>query len=80
MRGTDLMTHVVERAARENVPIALYGGTPESLEALVQGSRGSFPRGAGGVPDLAAISSVDPRGRRGGNRRDHRHLERASCS
>jgi N-acetylglucosaminyldiphosphoundecaprenol N-acetyl-beta-D-mannosaminyltransferase len=36
VRGTDLMTHVVERAARENVPIGLYGGTPESLETLVR--------------------------------------------
>ena len=28
VRGTDLKTHVVERVARENVPIGIYGGTP----------------------------------------------------
>lgn len=43
VRGTDLMTHVVERAARENVPIGLYGGTPESLEALVWVLEARFP-------------------------------------
>lgn len=36
VRGTDLTTSVVERAARENVPIGLYGGTPELLESFVQ--------------------------------------------
>lgn len=36
VRGTDLTTHVVERAAREGVPIGLYGGTPELLETLAQ--------------------------------------------
>jgi N-acetylglucosaminyldiphosphoundecaprenol N-acetyl-beta-D-mannosaminyltransferase len=34
VRGTDLTTHVVERAARENVPIGMYGGTPELLEVF----------------------------------------------
>ena len=34
VRGTNLMTHLIEQAARENVPIGLYGGTPESLETL----------------------------------------------
>jgi N-acetylglucosaminyldiphosphoundecaprenol N-acetyl-beta-D-mannosaminyltransferase len=43
VRGTDLMTHVVERAARENVPIGLYGGTPQSLEALVRALETRFP-------------------------------------
>lgn len=43
VRGTDLMTHVVERAARENVPIGLYGGTPESLEALVRVLETRYP-------------------------------------
>ena len=43
VRGTDLMTHVVERAARENVPIGLYGGTHESLEALVRALEARFP-------------------------------------
>jgi N-acetylglucosaminyldiphosphoundecaprenol N-acetyl-beta-D-mannosaminyltransferase len=32
VRGTDLTTHVVERAAREDVPIGLYGGTPQLLD------------------------------------------------
>jgi N-acetylglucosaminyldiphosphoundecaprenol N-acetyl-beta-D-mannosaminyltransferase len=36
VRGTDLTTHVVARAAHENVPIGVYGGTPELLEALCQ--------------------------------------------
>lgn len=36
VRGTDLTTHVLARAAREDVPIGLYGGTPESLEELVR--------------------------------------------
>jgi N-acetylglucosaminyldiphosphoundecaprenol N-acetyl-beta-D-mannosaminyltransferase len=43
VRGTDLMTHVVERAAHENVPIGLYGGTPESLESLVRVLETRFP-------------------------------------
>lgn len=34
VRGTDLTTHVVERAAREDVPIGLYGGTPVLLETF----------------------------------------------
>jgi N-acetylglucosaminyldiphosphoundecaprenol N-acetyl-beta-D-mannosaminyltransferase len=36
VRGTDLTTHVLERAAHEGVPIGLYGGTPELLESFVQ--------------------------------------------
>jgi N-acetylglucosaminyldiphosphoundecaprenol N-acetyl-beta-D-mannosaminyltransferase len=40
--GPDLMLHVVERAAHENVPIGLYGGTPESLEELEQVLRARF--------------------------------------
>jgi N-acetylglucosaminyldiphosphoundecaprenol N-acetyl-beta-D-mannosaminyltransferase len=43
VRGTDLTTHVVERAARENVPIGLYGGTPELLEVLVRVLRKRYP-------------------------------------
>lgn len=35
VRGTYLMARVVEQAAREDVPIGLYGGTPELLEDLV---------------------------------------------
>jgi len=34
VRGTDLTTRVVERAAREGLPIGLYGGTPELLETF----------------------------------------------
>lgn len=36
VRGTDLMMRVVERAAQDDIPIGLYGGTPEILEELVQ--------------------------------------------
>jgi N-acetylglucosaminyldiphosphoundecaprenol N-acetyl-beta-D-mannosaminyltransferase len=36
VRGTDLMTRVAEHAARQNVPIGLYGGTPELLEVFVR--------------------------------------------
>jgi N-acetylglucosaminyldiphosphoundecaprenol N-acetyl-beta-D-mannosaminyltransferase len=43
VRGTDLTTHVVERAARENVPIGLFGGTPELLEVLVRVLRKRYP-------------------------------------
>ena len=35
VRGTDLTTRVVERAAREGIPIGLYGGTPDLLETFV---------------------------------------------
>lgn len=41
--GPDLMPHVVERAARENVPIGLYGGTPESLETFCQVLEERYP-------------------------------------
>jgi len=44
VRGTDLMAHVMERAARENVPIGLYGGSPDSLEELVRVLESRFPR------------------------------------
>jgi N-acetylglucosaminyldiphosphoundecaprenol N-acetyl-beta-D-mannosaminyltransferase len=43
VRGTDLTTRVVERAARENVPIGLYGGTPEVLETFVGVLRERYP-------------------------------------
>ena len=36
VRGTDLTSHVVERAARERIPIGLYGGTPELLDSFVE--------------------------------------------
>ena len=35
VRGTDLMRHVCAQAAREGIPIGLYGGRPEVLERLV---------------------------------------------
>jgi N-acetylglucosaminyldiphosphoundecaprenol N-acetyl-beta-D-mannosaminyltransferase len=44
VRGTDLTTHVVEWAARENVPIGLYGGTPELLESFVRVLKARFPK------------------------------------
>jgi len=37
------MTHVVERAARENVPIGLYGGTPDLLKSFVRILKASYP-------------------------------------
>lgn len=43
VRGTDLTTSVIERAARENVPIGLYGGTPELLESFVRVLRERYP-------------------------------------
>ena len=43
VRGTDLMTHMVREAVRENIPIGLYGGTPELLEELVRILRARFP-------------------------------------
>lgn len=36
VRGTDLTTRVVERATHEDLPIGLYGGTPDLLEAFVR--------------------------------------------
>jgi N-acetylglucosaminyldiphosphoundecaprenol N-acetyl-beta-D-mannosaminyltransferase len=36
VRGTHLTTHIVESAAREGIPVGLYGGTPELLESLTQ--------------------------------------------
>jgi N-acetylglucosaminyldiphosphoundecaprenol N-acetyl-beta-D-mannosaminyltransferase len=42
--GPALMPHVVERAALEDVPIGLYGGTPESLEAFVMVLKGRYPK------------------------------------
>ena len=43
VRGTDLTLHVVERAAREGVPIGLYGGTPELLESFVGVLEARYP-------------------------------------
>ncbi len=44
VRGTDLTTHVVEQAAHEDVPIGLYGGTPELLEAFVRILKTRYPK------------------------------------
>ncbi len=41
--GPTLMLHVCEAAAREGVPIALYGGTPESLEEFVLFLHTNYP-------------------------------------
>jgi N-acetylglucosaminyldiphosphoundecaprenol N-acetyl-beta-D-mannosaminyltransferase len=43
VRGTDLTTHVVERAAREGIPIGLYGGTPDLLEKFVRILKRRYP-------------------------------------
>jgi N-acetylglucosaminyldiphosphoundecaprenol N-acetyl-beta-D-mannosaminyltransferase len=43
VRGTDLTTHVVERAAREGIPIGLYGGTPDLLETFVRVLEKRYP-------------------------------------
>lgn len=36
VRGTDLVAHVAELAAREGVPIGLFGGTPEAVDELAR--------------------------------------------
>ncbi len=43
VRGADLVMHVVEKAAREGVPVGLYGGTTDSLEAFVRLMKARFP-------------------------------------
>jgi N-acetylglucosaminyldiphosphoundecaprenol N-acetyl-beta-D-mannosaminyltransferase len=43
VRGTDLTTHVVERAAREGIPIGLYGGTPWLLDTFVRILESRYP-------------------------------------
>ena len=43
VRGTDLTTHVARLAAREGVPIGLYGGTPELLDTLVGVLEARYP-------------------------------------
>lgn len=43
VRGTDLTAHVVERAAREDLPIGLYGGTPELLKAFTRVLEARYP-------------------------------------
>lgn len=41
--GPNLTLHVCQAAAQQRLPIALYGGTSESLEAFVQFLQRSFP-------------------------------------
>ncbi|WP_243398492.1 WecB/TagA/CpsF family glycosyltransferase [Deinococcus koreensis] len=41
--GPTLTLHVSEWAAREGLPVALYGGTPESLEAFAEVLRQKYP-------------------------------------
>lgn len=43
VRGTDLTARVVERAAREGIPIGLYGGTPGLLESFHEVLRARYP-------------------------------------
>jgi N-acetylglucosaminyldiphosphoundecaprenol N-acetyl-beta-D-mannosaminyltransferase len=43
VRGTDLTTHVIERAAHEHIPIGLYGGTPELLETFMRVLKAHYP-------------------------------------
>ena len=41
--GPTLTLHVCERAAREGVPVAFHGGSPEAIEALVPNLTARFP-------------------------------------
>ena len=41
--GPTLMLHVLEMAAKENIPVGFYGGRPEVLEKLVEKMRAKFP-------------------------------------
>ena len=43
VRGTDLTTHIIEQATREQIPIGLYGGTPELLEKFVRVLKARYP-------------------------------------
>lgn len=43
VRGVDLVAHVAELAAREGVPVGLYGGTPEAVEELALALESRFP-------------------------------------
>jgi len=42
--GPDLTLHVCEAAAEAEIPVGLYGGTQEALDALQQSYRAQFPR------------------------------------
>lgn len=52
VRGADLVTCVAAHAAREGVPIGLYGGTPESLADFVRLLEERFP----GIRVACAVS------------------------
>lgn len=41
--GPDLTPSVLDRAAREAIPVGFYGGTPGALEGLVAGVRSRWP-------------------------------------
>ena len=43
VRGADLVTSVIERAAREGIPVGLYGGTPGSLGDFARTMEARFP-------------------------------------
>lgn len=43
IRGVDLTTRVMEDAARDGVPIGLYGGSPDTLARLVEVLRERWP-------------------------------------
>ena len=43
VRGTDLTTRVVERAAQDGIPIGLYGGTPDLLALFTRILRRRYP-------------------------------------
>jgi N-acetylglucosaminyldiphosphoundecaprenol N-acetyl-beta-D-mannosaminyltransferase len=41
--GPTLMLHVLEAAARDNVPVGFYGGSPEVLRSLLERMNDRFP-------------------------------------
>jgi N-acetylglucosaminyldiphosphoundecaprenol N-acetyl-beta-D-mannosaminyltransferase len=51
-RGVELTSTLLDRAAREGVPVAFYGGTPETLARLLETAKVRFP----GLRVAAAIS------------------------
>jgi N-acetylglucosaminyldiphosphoundecaprenol N-acetyl-beta-D-mannosaminyltransferase len=53
VRGTDLTTWVAELAARESVPIGLYGGTAELLDVFVRVLKTRYP-------DIRVVCRIAP--------------------
>lgn len=51
-RGVELTSTLLDRAAREGVPVAFYGGTPETLARLLETAKVRFP----GLRVAAAVS------------------------